>query len=397
LAGCARVARVPWHPEREPPRIRVALVEYAPEVELRLEGPALLRGAGAAEELPGGAELRARAAGEALVVDVAGAGERRGSGRVELEPRDGSAGTRFADNVYAGRVEILRSGDRLTLVNEVPLEDYLRGVVPWEIGAQGARRLAAVEAQAIVARTYAYKRLGQHADAGFDVYADVTDQVYLGTTRQDSLANRAIAGTRGSVLAADADLIDAYYSSTCGGHTSRIEAIWEKPARPYLRGRRDAPPDGGAFCSGSRHFRWTEAWSGAGLERTLQETLPPELGLPPDSALGGLVDLRVAERDESGRVRALEIQMTRGVYRVLGDRIRWVLRPRDRAILRSTLFKLDVERRDGFIVRVVVRGGGNGHGVGMCQTGALAMAERGFSGEAILAHYYPGARLVRAY
>jgi stage II sporulation protein D len=200
------------------------------------------------------------------------------------------------------------------------------------------------------------------------------------------------------VLIREDSLVQAYYSSTCGGHTARIEAVWPKPPQRYLRGRRDAPDTGGrSFCASSRHFRWSESWSGAGIESTLSQTLPLELDLPPDSSIGALLDVRVAERDESGRVRVLEVETSHDVYGVQGDRIRWILRPRDRAILRSTMFKLELQRRDGIIVRVVVRGGGNGHGVGMCQMGALEMARRGFKHASILAHYYPGAVLDTLY
>jgi stage II sporulation protein D len=380
----------------QPPWIRVGLAESVAELELGLGGPMRVTCTRGVFALPAGTRIQFRVAAGSVILDAPDA-ELTDTERLLLEPLADTTRTDFGGKGYLGHMEIRRAGDRVTLVNHVPIEEYLRGVVPWEIGAQPSDRLAAVEAQAIAARTYVCKRLGQHAEAGFDVYADVVDQVYQGTTREDSVANRAIAATRGLVITRGGDLVDAYYSSTCGGHTSRIESVWPKPAQSYLQGERDAPAAGGAFCSGSRHFRWSEAWSGAGLERTLQETLPPELGLPPDSTIGGLVDLRIATRDETGRVSVLEIQTTRCVYRVVGDRIRWVLRPRDRSVLRSTLFKLDIERSEGAIVRVVARGGGNGHGVGMCQMGGLEMARRGVAAEAILAHYYPGTQVLRLY
>jgi len=173
--------------------------------------------------------------------------------------------------------------------------------------------------------------------------------------------------------------------------------VWDKPASVALRGCRDAPAQGGSYCVQSPHFRWSEAWSGAGLEGTLQETLPTELRWPPGTPIGALLDLRILRRDETGRVGELQITTTRGQFVARGDRIRWVLRPSNRAILRSTLFDLHVERRDGAIVRVILRGGGNGHGVGMCQTGALEMARRGLSAAAILSHYYDGAEPLRRY
>ncbi len=125
------------------------------------------------------------------------------------------------------------------------------------------------------------------------------------------------------------------------------------------------------------------------MEQVIQQTLPRELEWPADSTMGSLVDLRIVGRDSSGRVQQLVVESTKGKWMVTGDRIRWILSPRDRTILRSILFEMDVEKESGVIVRVVVQGGGNGHGVGMCQMGAIEMARRGYARDGILAHYYP--------
>jgi stage II sporulation protein D len=221
--------------------------------------------------------------------------------------------------------------------------------------------------------------------------------VYRGVTRTDPVADGAIQRTRGAILLADANLVEGYYSSTCGGHTSRIDAVWSKPFEPYLHGVRDALDARGTFCAHSPHFRWTEAWSGAEMESLLASTLPAELGLPADQPIGRLVDLRTAGRSASGRVEVLEVETSERVYVVRGDRIRWVLRRRGGSILRSILLNLEVERQGDRIVRVIARGGGNGHGVGMCQNGALEMARRGYDRAAILEHYFPGTTLRRLY
>jgi stage II sporulation protein D len=98
-------------------------------------------------------------------------------------------------------------------------------------------------------------------------------------------------------------------------------------------------------------------------------------------------------------VKAIEIVTDRGRYRVEGDRIRWVLRPNPNsdAILKSTLFKMDVKRIKGKVSAVNLVGGGNGHGIGMCQSGAIAMAAAGYSAEEILRHYYPGIVIRRSF
>jgi len=344
-------------------------------------------------ELYDGASLQLRVE-SGTVVGRAPAGEHRGS--IRLEPQSDDAAMLVAGVPYRGTFRVVADGGGLTIVETVPIETYLRGVVPWEIGWLGADLIAAMEAQAIAARTYTCTRLGQFE--AFDVYADERDQVYKGEVRTSDVVDRALRATRGQVLRHDGQLIQAYYSSTCGGHTSWVERVWPKPAAPYLRGFRDAGADGASYCAGSPHFRWTEAWSGAALESTLRETVPRVQRWNQGRRLGAVVDLRVATRDESGRVLDLDIVTADEVVRVHGDPIRWVLRPSGRPLLRSLLFDLEIERgAGGALVRVVARGGGNGHGVGMCQTGALALARRGADAAAILAHYYRGARVERAY
>ena len=134
------------------------------------------------------------------------------------------------------------------------------------------------------------------------------------------------------------------------------------------------------------------------LERILSKTLPRELGIK-RASIGKLENIEVNGVSPDGRVEAIEFVTDRGRHIVEGDRIRWVMLPKpgSDAILKSTMFKLDVKRSGGRVSAVNIVGGGNGHGIGMCQAGAIRMAERGYSYEEILAHYYPGTRLVRYY
>jgi stage II sporulation protein D len=314
-----------------------------------------------------------------------------------LELTTSESAWQLGANRYAGDLRLLRTpAGGLTLVNVVDLEVYLRGVVPWEIGRPQSDALAAVEAQAIAARTYAYEHLGRWEDLGFDVFDSVADQVYRGLTGTHPLTDRAVAETRGKVLVYRGHLVRAYYCSTCGGHTSTIEDVWPRDPADYLVGRRDAD-HGRSWCRESPHFRWTEAWTAKELGDQIRQHLAAELDttLTPQQ-IGKLTGLQIVRRDASGRVQRLRIVTDRARFEVWGDRIRWVLRPvRGRfGILRSTLFDLEEIRREGRLGAVVVRGGGFGHGVGMCQTGALAMARHGRSAAEILRHYYRGAEIV---
>ena len=194
----------------------------------------------------------------------------------------------------------------------------------------------------------------------------------------------------------DDDLVQGYYSSTCGGHTSAIEDVWPRSPIPYLEGIRDAPRGESAWCRGSPHFRWSVSWSARELGEIVRARLPAEIGPGVDPRdLGVLTGLSVLERDRSGRVQRLLIVTDRGEWEIWGDRIRWVLRPaRGRfGILRSTLFELEEVRDEGILIGVRVKGGGFGHGVGMCQTGALARARAGQDAQEILRAYYPDSRI----
>ncbi len=302
---------------------------------------------------------------------------------------------------YSGRV-LARVGDGggIDLVNLVPLETYLEGVVPHEIGEPGPDAYAAVEAQAVAARTYALSRMGLNRAKPFDVEAGVMDQVYRGTEKRSRLASSAVNDTRGLVLSYKGTLCDAYYSATCGGHTNDIRVVWpDRPDAPFLRGSMDRAAGGAtSFCAEARNFRWCYSFSGHALGETLRQTLPALLNVPAES-VGQLEDLRIVSRTRSGRVGRLEIKTSEGTFNVDGDRIRraLMLDVTKGRILPSTMFDFEKRMNGGAIASVDIVGGGNGHGVGMCQNGAIGMARRGYAYDMILQHYYPGSELRQGY
>lgn len=402
----------------EPVWLAIGLVSGKPRLELTAE---------AETELLGGEGARVLArlpAGAACVLEAGRGGVAwRGGGKngvaappLLLRPVDPRHGLIWGDTPYGGEMRVLRPQSGLTLINAVELEEYLRGVVPWEIGRPGEPGLAALEAQAVAARTYSLAHRGDRSSLGFDLWADVQDQVYHGRRGADRWCDLAVANTRGLVLRHGGREIEAYYCSTCGGRTSDVHEVWPREARPYLVSVADGPPDS-SWCRGSPLFRWEKSWSAADLERVLQRTLPEYLqwlsasparrdwageGFAPARSgadarrPGRLRGLEIAERTSCGRVARLDIRTDAGVYRIRGDRVRWVLVPVEGrfSILESASFDLTVDKgRDGAPRRVSVAGRGFGHGVGLCQHGALAMARAGRSFREILAHYYPGARL----
>jgi stage II sporulation protein D len=148
-----------------------------------------------------------------------------------------------------------------------------------------------------------------------------------------------------------------------------------------------------SYCRESPHFRWTEVWEGETEISDILQALAGEQGVAVER-LGLLKDVRVDERGRSGRVRSTLFLTERAEIRVPGDRVRWVLRrPGGRGILRSTWFDLDVKRQNGTVNRIEAIGRGHGHGIGLCQWGAMGMAAEGRRFDEILRHYYPGTRL----
>lgn len=428
-SGCAGPKRLPPVAEKPtapplagvgaPQLVGVGLTENESTIRITAKGACLLLdGAGGKRlqrlSVPVLVECRREGGG----VRWSAAGRNGRAGSIVLQPIDPGSRLGFDADEYRGDFLVLPSpsGAGLTLVNNVELEDYLRGVVPWEIGRHDRDKLAALAAQAVAARTYTISHLGARADRGFDLFASVMDQVYRGSGDEDLLCNEAIELTRGLVLRSGGEEIEAYYSACCGGTTSNIEEVWPLAARPYLTSHADAPSAGAEpYCASYRYYDWREEWTVEELEGILARTLPEYLDYAAEGSRGNwtgtvfrpakrgdigavpgpLRDLEILERTTSGRIAKLAVRTAAGEYIVRGDRVRWVLAPGSGqpAILRSARFEVELTWRDGSLVGIAARGRGYGHGIGLCQAGALEMAARGRTYRDILSHYYSGAAL----
>ena len=211
--------------------------------------------------------------------------------------------------------------------------------------------------------------------------------------------HRAVEETQGIVALYGGAYIRANYFSTCGGATVNVEDIWPDPPFPWLRQVEDGTV-GDAWCKNSPHFRWVERWTGAEVLQNLNAYGPAQSGQsPPQGGWRTLKDVRVSSRSPSGHVRELIYETGQGTVSVLADKTRWVLRRPKTAgggILRSSLFKLAVTKdKKGNVIEVIASGGGNGHGAGMCQVGALSQARAGRTYDDILHFYYTGIDLVK--
>jgi stage II sporulation protein D len=292
---------------------------------------------------------------------------------------------------YPGTIEARRSPKGgLNVVNVLDVETYLRGVVPLEIGHAGDY-LEAAKAQAVAARTYTAGHMGQYPDEGFDLEAGVQDQVYGSIDRRHADADRAVEETRGLILVHDGKPIRANYSSTCGGKSASLEEGFGAQGVPYLKSRNDEV-DGKIACRTSKYFRWEETWTGEQLAGVLSRTVPAITGKP--WAGKSIREIKIVERGASGRAVRLRIRTDKATYEVERGAIRRVLLTPAGGPLWSTAFELKVKMSGEKVKRLTAKGQGWGHGVGMCQWGAMQLSRDGHGFRDILKHYYPGARLV---
>lgn len=292
----------------------------------------------------------------------------------------------LGDKTYRGSLILLsETNGKFSVVNFCSVEEYLRGVVPLEIGRRDKGDIEAVKAQAVAARTYTYKKIQKNKKKPFDLLPTVADQVYGGMSAEYSLCDKAIAQTKDEVLIYKGELIYAYYHSTCGGTTANIEDVWNKPAVPYLHSIRDVDKKGKPYCSISKYFTWKESWKTKKLSSILQEN--SRKAFPHKTPFKGIISgIRITDRYKCGRVAECRINSTNGKYKYGGDKIRFALCRdiHDYPILRSSSFKIIKADRK----TIAIKGRGYGHGVGMCQMGAIGRARTGQSYIEILSSYY---------
>jgi stage II sporulation protein D len=384
--------------ESAEPQLRIGLVVGVPSATVG-------GGGGLVVTDPGGTRLAAIPPGEPWRVVPSGIGVSvQSPGRIGSSPSemivvgttDPSELVRVNGRSYRGIVEIVRDAAGLTLVNRVLLESYLLGVVSAEMGRRSPAEFEALKAQAVVSRTYALRNLRRRAALGFDLHAGVADQVYAGSGSETPEGLEAVRSTRGMALTYQGSPIDAFYFSTCGGQTAEGVEAFRAAARPYLRSFPDVDEHGAAYCSISPRYRWREEWTGDVLRTTLRRTLPPAAGVSVEQ-VREVRDIWVAQRTGSGRVGRLAITLRSNQVMVDGPAVRQVLRPASGDLLRSAAFTLTAAGAGQGITRLVADGRGAGHGVGLCQWGAVGRSRVGQDFQRILAAYYPGAALQRLY
>ncbi len=322
-----------------------------------------------------------------------------GEGSVTFVPASG----RFTigKRSYRGSVEIIpdRFGT-FTVVNRVATEDYLYSVLPREMPASAHPE--ALKAQAVIARTYMMKNFDKHSADGFNLCSTTDCQVYGGASEETAATTAAVDSTRGMLLTHNGEIANALFHSTCGGRTASYGDIWNGNAPPYLSAVDDgagtsAPLSSAsavsqflsgktANCSKSKYLRWTKEYTSGEMQALLESTIP-EFTNNPALRIGPVTDIQVVSYSPSGRVQKITITAGNDRYTFEKDAIRWIF-----GSLKSTFFVLSRQPSSAG-VKYVFTGAGWGHGVGLCQIGAMEMARGGAPFREILSHYYSGSRV----
>jgi len=260
---------------------------------------------------------------------------------------------------YSGELEVWKGDKGLYVINDIPLEEYVKGVVAAEVGKNWD--FEALKAQAVVARTYAvYQRLNSPGSMPYHLTSTVLDQVYKGSNILPNIVT-AVDETRGEILTFGGKPIVAFYHSTSGGMTEDAAEVFGKDF-PYLRPVK-------TNCELSPYYMWEKIIPVAEIEKA--------------SELQGIKEISIASYTASGRAKELKITLETGSATVLATELRKKL-GWDR--LPSTLITA-ISRNNSLMV---FEGRGYGHGVGMCQWSALQMAKEGKTYRQILSYFYPG-------
>lgn len=333
-----------------------------------------------------------------------------------LEIASKNGGTLLMDTTeYRGSIVFIRQDTSdMTVISRVSMNEYLYSVTPSEIPAGSG--LEALKAQAVCARTYAVQNNNRHASMGFSLCNSQHCQVYKGVSWEKEKTTQAVEDTNQQVLTYDGKIITAVYSASCGGKTEDVQNVWGTPY-PYLKSVDDP------YC---KDVHWEVPLDFSAISQTL---------LAKGYDFGNLQSIEILERTATGRVLKVQItgdKMTKvfereqartifnlksqfydivpqNTFRILTTQgfLHWNIKGREmrsmeglRKIEGDTVTVLTVE--DGKVVSktlptasgsFVITGEGNGHGVGMCQNGAIGLAENGYSYEQILKHYYTGVEI----
>lgn len=333
---------------------------------------------------------------------------------MRIRPEDQPYQLELNNQAYRGELEVKKpASGNMTVINVLSLEEYLYGVIPAEMGSSSAIPLEALKAQAIVSRTYILNSLGKHANSGFDLCPTEHCQVYKGMSAETSYTNKAVDSTEGEIITYNGEIAQVFFSSSNGGSTEEVKNVWNPNLDlPYLKSFED-------------EYDPADFW-----EITLTaDQIKKKIG----DQIGDIINVTISKTADSQRVIELLIQGEKDEIVYTNERCRTALGLYSQLYTISTDAdssdnKVSVMTKDGkkkikvgskrvtvigkdgkkSRIKLPVKaqpatqgvptvytfsGKGRGHGIGMSQKGAMAMAEEGYSCDEILEYYFPGTEI----
>lgn len=276
---------------------------------------------------------------------------------------------------YEGNIRVIRTANKkFTAINTLDVEDYLKGVIGREMSPECP--VEALKAQAVAARSHALYSAEDSLDAPYDLVANIS-QAYRGVDERTRQLLQAVDATRNEVITYKGVLVPTFFHASCGGHTASIQEVWNQVIQKDAHPSPMPPSVYCPACAATAHFQWEADLTHSAFTWKMKSW---------GSKIGDLVRVEVMGRTESGRVSQVRLIGTRGDEVMMVEKLRSLI---GYNVLKSGFF--EVEKTS---TGILFKGEGWGHGVGLCQFGAQRMAERGATYKEILAHYFPGSKIV---
>jgi stage II sporulation protein D len=268
---------------------------------------------------------------------------------------------------YRGYLTIIKSKNKINIINVLPIEDYIKSVLPKEVSASW--NIEALKSQAVISRTYAIANLKRHSAQGFDICSTIHCQVYGGASSEVDSCNKAVLDTQCKILSYDGKFANTVFHANCGGHTEDPKYIWnsKKDTPPYLKGVKCG------YCAAAPYTKW---------EKTLDESFIRKQ-LSYNNNIGKIKSIKIKGKTSDGTAKKLKITHSKGEVTLNAYQFRLAV---DAWQIKSHAF--DFIKKDGD--KFYFKGRGWGHKVGLCQWGAKGMAEKNKTYKEILAYFYPG-------
>lgn len=368
LAGLVAFAAGTDKKHTLPQMVRVAIVRDAREISLKVDGPYHFRDADHGKIISKGPRLpvsRARLLDKGIFIGM----QVYPYQRIIIEPLRNTSVV-VNNRRFRGNVTMIRTADnRLTAVNSINIEDYIRGVLYHEVSHHWP--MEAIKAQAVATRTYVLNSMAGSANKDYDVTNDIYSQVYGGKDSERYRTGLAVTHTVGEVLAFKGKALPAYFHATCGGMTEDANNLWAVDLAP-LRGVACN------FCQGSPHMKWKKNFRLKDIQDALNRH---------GYAVGPIKNLNIVDRNRSERINNIKVTSREGKETLIsGKDFREALGPN---VLKSNNYEISMQ---GYYADLT--GKGWGHGVGLCQWGARGMALQQFTYQQILSYYYPRAEIM---